>query len=283
MAIDDNTTYGLTGAQVKDLIKRISGIVFYVGFDQQTGDPDWSTFYTDSARTTAITADDVQAAFTAGSFYLSYRENSANAFDTLCLAVSKMDEENGTYCFDCFCYGDGRPPIVKIFAIAIDTAQTPIYISVYEADLSSKEVTYILTDKCGDVDPSYQMAMQRLMYEDYDAYNVYRGELRGTWNGSPSSGCLAFASADRGEYLPKNVVTNAFASGKTVHIITDLNNYTNSNLVVNGSMLAALPGGTEKATIAFQHTNVYNAAGIVAIEPRMSAGPDYWVYAGTMS
>ena len=283
MAIDDNTTYGLTGAQVKDLIKRISGIVFYVGFDQQTGDRDWSTLYTDSTRTTAITADDVQAAFTAGSFYLSYRENSAMAFDTLCLAIAKMDEENGTYCFDCFCYEDGRPPIIKIFSIVIDTAQTPIYVSVYEADLSSKEVTYILTDKSGDVDMSYQTAMQRLIYEDYDAYNVYRGELRGTWNGSPNSGCLAFATADKSRYLARNVVENAFASGKTVHIITDLNGFSNQNLVINGSMLAAFPGPTEKVTIAFQHPNVYNAAGIVAIEPRMSAGQDYWAYSGQMS
>ena len=283
MAIDDNTTYGLTGAQVKDLIKRISGIVFYVGFDQQTGDRDWSTLYTDSARTTAITADDVQAAFAAGSFYLSYRENSANAFDTLCLATAKMDESNGTYDFDCFYYEDGRPPIVKIFSLIIDTAQTPIYIRAVETDIGRNEVTYILTDKSGNVDQSYQMAMQRLMYEDYSAYNVYMGELRGTWNGSPNSGCLAFASADKSRYLAKNVVENAFASGKTVHIITDLNGFSNQGLVINGSVLAAFPGGTEKVTIAFQHPNVYNAAGIVAIEPRMSAGSDYWAYAGQMS
>lgn len=72
MAIDDNTSYELTGAQVKDLAQRIKAgggggvLIGYINYTAGTVPSGNISVYTDTTYTTAISADDVAAALDNG-------------------------------------------------------------------------------------------------------------------------------------------------------------------------------------------------------------------------
>lgn len=98
MAIDDNTNYTLTGAQVKDLAARIKaagGLPLYV---QESPGQDISAFYSDDAYTTPVSASDIYDAYAGGAeitvfFYDSQLDKTEAA------RVVKMTEA-GTYWLD---------------------------------------------------------------------------------------------------------------------------------------------------------------------------------------
>ena len=144
------------------------------------------------------------------------------------------------------------------------------------------EVTFIATDKNSSLDMSYINAMDALYAIDPMAASTFEQMLNGQFGNG--GGYFAFAKSDKSEYLPFGAVSDAIASGKTVRIIPDFNQYQNSNLDITGMVLAASRYSTSNENITFtvQHTNLMGYAGIVNSRATTYAGSDYYVYAGSI-
>ena len=144
------------------------------------------------------------------------------------------------------------------------------------------EVTFIVTDKSANIDMSYTNAMDALGQIDPMAANTFEQMLNGQFGNG--GGYFAFAKSDKSEYLPLGAVSDAIASGKTVRIISDFNNYANSNLDITGMVLASYRYSTsnESITFTFQHTNLMHSAGMVPSQATTYAGSNYYVYSGSI-
>lgn len=99
MAIDDNTTYGLTGAQVKDLANKVTqsgGAVttYYIDPLFAFGEsPEPVTIYKDSALTTAATGAEIYDAVIAGSVRIAQIDPQAQA-DYMCAETCRAPVAN---------------------------------------------------------------------------------------------------------------------------------------------------------------------------------------------
>lgn len=100
MAIDDNTSYELTGAQVKDLAARIKGaagaVIYYVGETFFTDGATGESVYSDSALTTTVTATAMAAEAEAGKllylFELDSRDDVVSIHEISYVAPPGMDD-----------------------------------------------------------------------------------------------------------------------------------------------------------------------------------------------
>lgn len=172
MAIDDNTSYELTGAQVKDLAARIKGaagaVIYYVGETFFTDGATGQSVYSDSALTTTVTATAMAAEAEAGKllylFELDSRNDVVSIHEISYVAPPGMDDGEfsilyGTSIWDIFYVpGDGwsvnEKPIPTVNNATLTIQHNGTNVQTFTANQSTNATANIETIWADDIAPA---------------------------------------------------------------------------------------------------------------------------------